>query len=260
MEARKVEPSNGWLWIKEGIEIFKKSPVLWVALTIVMALGLIAIASLPTVGDPLATLLMPVLLAGFMLGCRALQQGKALELAHLFAGFKVRTHQLIALGGINFVSQLLIMEVMKLAGGEKLVELIMGGVPMDDPNVLDQAVTDAGLSVFIGMPLYAVLVMAMQFAPALVLFNNAAPLDALKSSLQACLRNIMPLSVYGAIMMVFALIASIPMFLGWLVMLPLMIASTYTAYRDIFPAQQESVRAAESATAANGNQEENSPK
>jgi len=125
---------------------------------------------------------------------------------------------------------------------------------VDDPNVAAQALSDAGISILIGMPLYAVLVMAMQFATALVLFNNAAPVDALKSSLQACLRNILPLSVYGAIMLLFALVASLPMMLGWLVLLPLMIASTYAAYRDLFTAQEKSPRVAEDEVVARDDQ------
>lgn len=219
-----------------------KNPVLWTLLSTATVICLILIASIPVVGDPLATLLFPVLLAGFMLGCSALQRGEELKFAYLFAGFQQRPHQLIALGGINFVCVLLIMEVMKIAGGENLVDLIMTGTSSDDPSVFAQAVTDSGFSIIIGMPLYVVLVMAMQFAPALVLFNNAAPLEALKASLQACLRNILPLAVYGAIMMLFAAIAMIPYMLGWLVLLPIMLAATYSAYRDIFPALQESAR------------------
>lgn len=239
MQARKVEIGNGWLWIKQGIALFKKSPVLWVVLPTISALGLIAVASVPIVGDPLATLLLPVLLAGFMLGCQSQQQGEELELAHLFAGFRQRPQQLVTLGGINLVSQMLIMGVMKVTGGGALVDLMMNGVPADDPGAAAQALSDAGLAIAIGMSLYAVLTMAMQFAPALVLFNNESPVDALKTSLQACLRNILPLSVYGAIMLLFAVVASMPMMLGWLVLLPLMLTSTYAAYYDLFPEQKE---------------------
>lgn len=238
MEARKVEPMNGWLWIKEGWALFKKSPVLWVALTVVMVIGLVAIASIPVVGDPLATLLAPALLAGFMLGCRALQQGEQLELAHLFAGFKERSHQLIALGGLNFAAQLLIAGVVKLTGGGPLLELLKSSAQPDDPMAFAQAISDAGLSIVIGSALYAVLVMAMQFAPALVLFNNAPPLKALKSSLQACLHNILPLSVYGAVMLALGLVATILFMVGWLVLLPVIITATYAAYRDLFPPEQ----------------------
>jgi len=244
MEARKVEPAHGWLWIKQGFGLFRKNPVLWVVLVIIAVIGLIAIASIPVIGDPLATILMPVLLAGFMLGCHALEQGEELELAHLLGGFRKNAQQLVTLGGINLVGQLLILGAMMLFGGATLVSVLMTGNP-DDQNAIMQAAGGAGLAVMVGMTLYCILVMAMQFAPALVLFNNAAPVAALKSSLQACLSNILPLSVYGAIMLLFAFVASLPMMLGWLVLLPLMVASTYAAYHDLFPVSEQSKNAIE---------------
>jgi hypothetical protein len=234
MEARQVEARHGWLWIKQGLHLFRQSPLLWAVLTIIAALGLIAIASIPVVGDPLASLLVPVVLAGLMLGCHALQQGEELEIAHLFAGFRQHTHQLVTLGGINLVGQLLIMGVMAATGGSELVGLMMSGKPVDDPAIAEQALSGAGLAIVLGMSLYMILVMAMQFAPALVLFKNAAPLDALKSSLRACWHNILPLSVYGAIMLLFAVVATLPMMIGWLILLPLMVTSVYSAYLDLF--------------------------
>jgi hypothetical protein len=245
MEARQVEPRHGWLWIKQGLHLFRQSPLLWAVLTIIAALGLIAIASIPVVGDPLASLLVPVVLAGLMLGCQALQQGEELEIAHLFAGFRQHTHQLVTLGGINLVGQLLIMGVMAATGGSELVSLMMSGKPVDDPAIAEQALSGAGLAIVLGMSLYMILVMAMQFAPALVLFKDAAPVDALKSSLRACWHNILPLSVYGAIMLLFAIIATLPMMIGWLILLPLMVTSVYSAYLDLFATE---------APAAGGNQ------
>ncbi|MBK8571008.1 MAG: hypothetical protein IPN81_14380 [Nitrosomonadales bacterium] len=37
----------------------------------------------------------------------------------------------------------------------------------------------------------------------LVIFDKMSPVDALKTSLRACLRNILPLSLYGAMMLLF---------------------------------------------------------
>ena len=48
------------------------------------------------------------------------------------------------------------------------------------------------------------------------------------------LRNILPFLVYGIIAFVLLLLASIPLMLGLLVMMPVLIASIYTAYRDIY--------------------------
>ena len=56
----------------------------------------------------------------------------------------------------------------------------------------------------------------------------------MKASFVACLKNILPFFVYSVIATLLALVASIPMGLGWLVLGPVMAASLYTSYRDIF--------------------------
>lgn len=237
MQARKVNIANGWLWIKQGYWLFKKSPVLMVVLTAISVAGLIGVAAIPVVGDPLATLLFPVLYAGFMLGCRALEQGDELELAHLFAGLQNNTTHLVSLGGINLVSQMLILGVMKLTGGEALVDILMAGHHPEDPTVLAQAIAGAGIALLLGMVLFTVLLMAMQFAPMLVVFDKISPVAALKASFKACLRNILPMTMYASMLLPFAILASVPLMLGWLILLPVMIASMYAAYRDLFPTE-----------------------
>lgn len=76
--------------------------------------------------------------------------------------------------------------------------------------------------------------MAMWFAPALVVFNDTAPIDAVRRSFAATLKNIVPFIVYGVIYLVAALIASIPFGLGWVLLAPLVMLSMYTSYRDVF--------------------------
>ena len=245
MEARKVNIANGWLWIKQGYWLFKKSPVLWMVLAALGAIGLIGISTIPVIGDPLATLLFPVLLAGYMIGCHALEHDEELELSHLFAGFKNNTSQLVTLGGISLISQMLILGVMMLTGGATLVSILMSGKPVNNPEILAQAVVGAGIALTLGMALISVLLMSMQFAPMLIIFNKMSPVDALKTSLQACLRNILPLSLYGAMMLLFMMIASMPIMLGWLVLLPVIISSMYATYRNLFPNPAELAMALE---------------
>lgn len=245
MEARKVNAINGWQWIKNGYWLFRKNPLLWMALTSIGVLGMLGMAVIPVVGDPLATLLFPVLLAGYMFGCHALAQGEELELAHLFAGFQQHAQQLITLGGINLVGQLLILGAMMLAGGAALVSILMSGTPVDDPAILTQAVEGAGFALLLGIALFTVLMMAMQFAPMLVIFGKMQPVPAMKTSLRAFVRNVIPMTVYGAMLLPFMILASLPMMLGWLVLMPVVIASLYAIYRDLFPMQTEPSTAGE---------------
>ena len=240
MEARKVPAANGWLWLKQGYWLFKKSPVLWVVLTVIGVAGMLAATIIPIVGDPLATLLFPVILAGFMLGCRALEHDEELELAHLFAGFQQRTQQLVTLGGLNLICQLLILGIMMGTGGAALVAILMSGNQVEDPTVIMQAVAGAGVALLLGVTLFFVLLMAMQFAPMLVLFDQVSPFSALKISLRAFLRNALPMTVYGLMLLPFVIVATLPMMLGWLILMPVLITSMYAAYRDLFPKEAES--------------------
>ena len=242
MEARKVHAMHGWMWIKHGFWLFKKNPLLWMVLTSIGMLGMFVIAIIPKVGDPLSTLLFPTLLAGFMFGCHALAQGEELELAHLFAGFHHYAQKLVTLGGINLVAQLLILGVMMLTGGATLVSILMTEKSgAEDPAILMQAMSGAGLAILIGATLFSILLMAMQFAPMLVIFGNMSPVPAMRTSLRAFLRNMIPLTVYGLLLIPFAIFASLPMMLGWLVLLPVIITSLYAIYRDLFPMEGDIV-------------------
>ena len=82
----------------------------------------------------------------------------------------------------------------------------------------------------LAIPIY----MALWFAPALVVFHHLTPVEAMKTSFAACLKNIVPFLLYSVILLLLAMVASIPFGLGWLVLLPVIVASIYTAYRDIF--------------------------
>lgn len=239
MEPRRLKADQGWQWIKQGYVLFMKAPLLWIVLLLICVIAAVAVSSVPVVGDPLVSLLMPVILVGLMAGCRALQQGEELELAHLFTGFQHHTAQLVTLGGIALVGQFLILGIMMMAGGAALVSILTSGTPAEDPEVIQQAIAGAGLAILLGITLFSVLLMTMQFAPLLVFFNNIQPVQAMKLSLRAFLRNAGPMLVYGATFMLFGILASIPMMLGWLMLLPIVFTSLYASYCDIFPAEKE---------------------
>ena len=92
----------------------------------------------------------------------------------------------------------------------------------------------AMLALLVGLALFVPITMAFWFAPALVVFEGTPPVDAVKASFAACLRNIMPFLIYGVLGLVASIVASIPFGLGWIVLLPLMLLTIHVSYRDIF--------------------------
>jgi uncharacterized membrane protein len=86
------------------------------------------------------------------------------------------------------------------------------------------------LSLLLGAPL----LMAIWFAPALVYFNDMAPVAALKASFSANLKNWLVMLVFGLIVLVLCFFALLPMGLGFLVLMPVLYAALYASYKDIF--------------------------
>jgi uncharacterized membrane protein len=205
---------------------------MWILIVLLAGILFIAISIVPVLGSLASALLFPIIGAGLMLGCKALDQEGTLEIAHLFAGFKHRTGDLVLVGVFNLVCWVLIaFAVAAVIGGGVFMAVMRGGLPGAGISIVSMLIAlllVAGLSV----PLY----MATWFAPALIVLNEMAPVAALKASFFACLRNWVPFLVYGVVLFVLCLVAAIPAGLGYLVLIPVLTASVYTSYRDIFRA------------------------
>jgi uncharacterized membrane protein len=235
MNIAKLPAERGWAWIKQGYALFMKAPLLWLTLLIICIMAAVLVSLIPIVGEPLVSIATPLVLIGLMAGARAVECGEELELAYLFSGLQKRTVPLLVLGCIGLIAQYLIFAVMQVAGGAALVSLMMSHEPISDPALMMQAVQGAGFALLIGAALFSALMMAMQYAPLLVYVNHLTPLAALKISLRAFLQNIPAMLVYGLTFMAFAILATLPMMLGWLVLLPVVFTSLYVSYSEIFP-------------------------
>ncbi len=238
MEPERLEARTGLQWIKKGYALFMKAPLLWIALIIVCFIAAAALSSIPVIGEPLTSLLMPVVVIGLMAGCRSLENGEELEIAHLLSGFHKQTSNLVTLGGIALVSQYLIFGAMILLGGTRLVGILTGN-QATDPAVVEQAFAGSGAAILLGSLLFTLLLMSMQFAPMLVYFRDVPPIKAMKLSLNAFIRNVAPMFVYGLAFMLLALLASMPMMLGWLVLMPMVFTTMYASFCDIFPVSMQ---------------------
>lgn len=235
MRARRVGLLHGWMWIKQGIWLFRKNPFLWMFLTSILVVGVSGMAMLPVVGGLLPTIVYPAFFAGLMLGCHALAEDKQLELRHLFAGFQQFGTPLLTVGIINMVIQLLIFGAVVLGGGENLLHILMSGKEPAHPQEVEQAVRDAGMMFPIGLALFILVQTSMPYAAMLVAFRRVAPLAAVLAAVRATLVNLLPLLLYSLMVLPFALLATLPYMLGWLVLLPLLITVQYAIYRDMFP-------------------------
>ncbi|HET9652729.1 MAG TPA: hypothetical protein VFP36_11075, partial [Usitatibacter sp.] len=78
------------------------------------------------------------------------------------------------------------------------------------------------------------------FAPQLIAFHAMSTTHAMRWSIYAALSNLGPMMVYGACLLGLFIAGSLPWLLGMLVVVPMMVISTYIGYRDVFEQQMGS--------------------
>jgi uncharacterized membrane protein len=239
--AGAVASGNGTAWWREGWRLFTASPGIWIAITVLYVIIMVMLSFIPVLGSLATTLLAPVFAGGVLAGCRTQDHGGELRIEHLFGGFSDRLGPLMILGLLYLIGTLAIVGVMGTllfaAVGVTGIATLLTGDPLQ-AGVAALAALGIGalFAVLLGLLLGIPLMMAFWFAPALVALRNDEPLAAAKASFGACLRNMMPMLVYSLLGLAFAIVASIPLGLGWLVLAPVFAASIYASYKDIFGA------------------------
>jgi uncharacterized membrane protein len=233
-DPRVAPPDSAFNWLRQGWAVFIANPGLWLAMSVLLLVVFFGLQIVPVIGALAANLLMPVLTAGMLHAIRRLGDEDRFEIGDLFAGFQRQTGPLIMLGVIYMAGWLVIgLIVMVLAGGSIAGGVIAGvaGQPGVGASIGLGGIFIAGLlSLLLGAPL----LMAIWFAPALVYFNDMAPVAALKASFAANLKNWLVMLVFGLIVLVLSFFAALPMGLGFLVLMPVLFGALYASYKDIF--------------------------
>jgi uncharacterized membrane protein len=231
---------HGWGWISRGFWHFREAPWTWVLITLAYSLIVTAVSLVPILGGMAVYLSGPIVAGGVMLGAHDQDQGKGLGFHHLFAGFSNHGGRLLVVGLMYLVGvTLATLPVMLLL----VLPILAGMEPTmihQDPWLMADALGGrfpaatlvlAGLvAVLLTLPV----AMAYWFAPALIAIDGMRPWQAMKLSLVGCLKNVMPLVVYGLMGGMLIVLGSLPMLLGLLVVMPTLAASIYVSYRDIF--------------------------
>ncbi|MES9855067.1 MAG: BPSS1780 family membrane protein [Sedimenticola sp.] len=223
---------HGWQWISRGYWHFRQNPFAWIGAIVIWVVLSSVLGAIPFIGPIISlalTLLSPVLLAGFILGAQAQEQGGDFRVRHLMAGFSSNVKQLLLVGLLYLVGLIIIFVALaSLAGGLFMLSgetLSQGNLPPTSTIVL---------AFLAGMGLTIPLMMAYWFAPALIALENMSAIAAMKLSFAGCIKNILPFLLYGLIGAIFMIIGVIPVGLGLLVVIPVLTASMYTACRDIY--------------------------
>jgi hypothetical protein len=233
--------------------MFRAAPLPWLLL-LCTYFALVLVAELGpwnAIGKLAASVLKPVLAVGFLAAAWSQDRGGTPRFADLFRGFRSDLWALIPLGVFFVVGMTIAFSATSLVDGGALIALL--STAQQPPEEL----LDSGriqLAMLFGMLCALPTLLALWFAPALVVFNDASAVTALTTSLRASLANWRAVAVfglmaifYGGVLPALAVTLArlfglgIAAIVGVGLVLPYLVAflatfqiADYVAYRDVF--------------------------
>ena len=265
-----VPVSRIFFWYAEGFRLFRKDWAVWLGIILLCVALLIsllvlfisieflikitgfeAIGLLKIVLIVFGFILPYLLLGGLFIGCDDLARGKGLRVGHVVAVLRQQKYELLKLGfWVQFVYGLGLF----IASGFIVIGLSSLG------SVFHSRFVESFFSLaalLINLVSIHAFIMALCLAVALVVFENKAASDALKSGFSTLFANILAFSLYGlisilAILTVFKVIdfGLIPLhefnpsnirlwywidgLFVFLALGPILIPSAYVAYRELY--------------------------
>ena len=251
------DAKRGLFWLSRAHSMFRGAPLRWLLLLVVyyLLLVLAELAPWPTLGKLAASILKPVFAVGFLAAAWSQERGGRPSLPDLFRGFRSNLWALVPLGVVFFVGMMLAVWSTTLVDGGALIEWLSGG---DEPSETMQRSGRLQAAFLFGALCALPTILALWFAPALVVFHDAGPLTALGTSLRAALANWRATSVFGLAALFYggvlpALGAALARIVGetggtiiavgivfpyMLVFLATFQIADYVAYRDVFHADE----------------------
>lgn len=225
-EAQAVPAGNATSWLGNAWAIFKQQPGLWVGAGVVYLLINLVLAFIPLAGGLLQMFITVYLGAGFVYAASRVEQEGQFALSDIFAGFQ--THgsslgMLTLLSLLYFIALMVVFFVLAMIGG------LLGGGTEDSVSGALMAIIIIPI-IILTIPYAA----ALYLAPILVILQNETPVNAIKLSWQAFIRNIGGALICTLLMALVSLVAMIPLGLGLLVGMPLLLIVPYVVYRDVF--------------------------
>jgi uncharacterized membrane protein len=220
--------------------LFAKAPGIWIVILLIYLAISVVLSFIPFVGTLANALLSPVLIGGMLYGVAAQERGESRWKSRICSGAfqdQERMGPLVLLGAISVGGYLLsgLVVLVFMGGG-----LMMGAV-MDHSGVMVPTEAMGGLLAGAGLVALSVIVvigflvaMALFYGTPLVMLAGQNAWPAVQDSIVACWINMLPLLVFGLIYLVLAVVAAIPLGLGFLILGPVTVCAIYASYREVF--------------------------
>jgi hypothetical protein len=222
MSTTIAETKQGLTWIRAGWRLYALNPPMWALLSGIWVLVALLLVFVPF-GGLIWWLLGPAAYAGFLFAASEQEQGRPIELKHLYVGL---THPkkraaLITLGALTLFGYLIISIV--------LSSFSFGGAAGPTVQIAGEQVEESlsiGLVLSMALPFILMLVVGalltagLMYSAPLVLFGETDGLEAIMTSAEMCTANWRSVAVVGSVYLAVAALGFLIFVLPQLAILP----------------------------------------
>lgn len=189
-----LRAARGWDWVIRAHALFARARLYWLLLILGYWLITIMLSVVPVVGVVAATLLKPVFAVGFLAAAWAQERGEAPHLSRLFAGFRSNIRALLPLGVVYAAGIALALAISSTMDGGALMRMVLLG---DAPKGNVMAIPGIQSAMLLAALCAVPTLLALWFAPALIVFQDQPTFTALGLSLRAALTNLSAVMIYA---------------------------------------------------------------
>ena len=246
---------RGFFWLSRAHAMFRAAPLPWLLLLVAYYVPVMLVEMGPWALKLAASVLKPVFAVGFLAAAWSQERGGRPRLSDLFQGFRSNLWALLPLGLVFFAGMMLAVWSTSLVDDGALIAWFSAG---EEPSEELQRSGKLQLAFAFGALWALPTILALWFAPALVVFHDASVRVALSTSLRAALANWRPAATFGIAVLFYggilpALGATLARLIGgaaetiilagvvfpyMLVFLATFQIADYVAYRDLFHAEE----------------------
>ena len=246
----RVRAARGWTWVVQAHALFARARLYWMLLILGYLLITIMLTVVPWIGVAAATLLKPVFAVGFLAAAWSQEKGEAPHLGRLFAGFRSNIRALLPLGAVYALGIALAFVISSVMDSGVLMRMVLFGEGAGDVTAIPGIEQAMALAALCAVPT----LLALWFAPALIVFQDQPTFTALALSLRAALSNftavvtyvlsvflcgvVMPRIIIGAATLLFG---ETGILVGYALATPIILSvvamihiADYVVYRDLF--------------------------
>jgi hypothetical protein len=219
---RAVAMDRAFAWYREALQLWRASPAMFAVLAGVVIAVQIAVSLIPVAGVVIAEAVVPLVQCSLLYASLSADRGDRPRLRHLLAIAGASPRALAAV----------VLAALVTFGAQALAAGALTDIDMLRPASFDSHASVADMSIVFAVATVAALPLA--FVPPIALFDDPGLGAAFRASIAGFVRNPLPLLLYAALsvgLLVFGIVTS---GIGFLLALPWLEASRYTAWKDVF--------------------------